>query len=97
MYYIPRKFRNDKTFCNIKEELNFVSKNYLNNLKSECDMLKLRKNNLIENIAVQDKILQEKLSKQKINQQVKKEIFFYWDCDVTKDIENVNKKWDTKI
>ena len=28
----------------------------------------------------------------KINQQVKKEILFYWDCDVTKDIGYVDKK-----
>ena len=33
----------------------------------------------------------------RINQHVKKEILFYWVCDMTKDIENVNKKWDTKI
>ena len=55
-----------------------------------------RKSNLLENIANQDKILEEKLS-EKINQQVKEEMLFYWDCDVTKDIENVNKKWETKI
>ena len=24
-------------------------------------------------------------------------MLFNWDCDVTKDIENTNKKWDTKI
>ena len=55
------------------------------------------KNNLLESIANQDKILEDKFREEKINQQVKKEILLYWDCDVTKDIENVNKKWDTKI
>ena len=80
-----------------EEELKVARKNDLNNLQSECEILKLRKTNLLENIANQDKILEEKLRAGKINQQVKKEILFYWDCDVTKDIENVNKKWDTKI
>ena len=91
-YYIPRKFRNDKP-----HELSIVRKNDLNNLQSECEILKLRKNSLLENIAHQDKILEEKLWEEKRNQQVKKEILFYWDYDVTRDIENVNKKWDTKI
>ena len=44
-----------------------------------------------------DKIFEDKLREGKINQYVKKKILFYWDCDVTKDIENVNKIWDTKI
>ena len=90
--YIPRKFRNDKP-----QELSIVRKNDLNNLQSECEILKLRKNSLLENIAHQDKILEEKLWEKKRNQQVKKEILFYWNYDVTRDIENVNKKWDTKI
>ena len=95
--HIPCKFRNDKAYVTSQEELNIVRKNDLNNLQSECEVLKLRKNNLLENIANQDKILEEKLREGKINQQVKKEILFYWDYDVTKEIENVNKKWDTKI
>ena len=66
-------------------------------MQSECEILKLRKNNLLENIGNQDKILEEKLREGKINRQIKKEILFYWDCDVTKDIEYVNKKWDAKI
>ena len=54
--YIPRKFRNDKP-----QELSIVRKNDLNNLQSECEILKLRKNSLLEKIAHQDKILEEKL------------------------------------
>ena len=88
--YIPRKFRNDKTYLISKEELNIVRKN-------DLKILKLRKNNLLENIANQDKILEEKLREGKINQQVKKENLFYWHCDVTNDVENVNEKSDTKI
>ena len=57
--YIPRKFRNDKTYVTSQEELNISRKSYLNNLKSECEILKLRKNDLLENIANQDKILEE--------------------------------------
>ena len=57
--YIPRKFRNDKTYVTSQEELNISRKSYLNILKSECEILKLRKNNLLENIANQDKILEE--------------------------------------
>ena len=57
--YIPPKFRNDKTYVTSQEELNISRKSYLNNLKSECEILKLRKNNLLENIANQDKILEE--------------------------------------
>ena len=61
-------------------------------MQSECEILELRKSNLLENIANQDKILEEKLSKRKkINEQGKKEMLSYLDCDVTKDIKNVNK------
>ena len=67
--YIPRKFRNDKTYVTSQKELNVVRKNSLNNLQSECEILKLRKYNLLENIANQDKILEEKLREGKINQQ----------------------------
>ena len=95
--YIPRKFRNDKTYVTSQEELKVVRKNDLNNLQSECEILELIKNNLLENIANQNKILEEKLREGKINQQIKTEILFFWDCDVTKVIENVNKNWDTKI
>ena len=59
--YILHKFRNDKTYVTSQEELNVVRKYDLNNLQSEREILKLRKNNLLENIAIQDKILQEKL------------------------------------
>ena len=95
--YIPRNFRNDEAYVTSQEESNVVRKNGLNNSQLECEILKLRKNNLLENIANQDNILEEKLREGKINQHNKKEILFYWDCDVAKDIENVNKKWDTKI
>ena len=37
-------------------------------------------------------MLEEKFREEKINQQFKKEILLYWDCDVTKDIENVDEK-----
>ena len=51
--YIPCNFRNDKTYVTSLEELNFVRKNDLKNMQSECETLKLRKNNLLENIANQ--------------------------------------------
>ena len=89
--YIPCKFRNNKTYLASQDELNVVIKSDLNNLLSECEILELRKSNLLENIANQDKILEEKLSKRKINQQGEKEMLSYLDCDVTKDIKNVNK------
>ena len=54
--YIPHKLRNDKTYVISQEELNVVRKNDLNNLLSECEILELRKNNLLKNIANQDKI-----------------------------------------
>ena len=60
--YIPRKFRNGKSYVTSQEALNVVRKNDLNNLQSEREILKLRKNNLLENIAIQDKILEEKLT-----------------------------------
>ena len=58
--HIPCKFRNGKTYVTSQEELN-IRKNDLNNLHLECEILKLRKNNLLENIANQDKALEEKL------------------------------------
>ena len=36
--YIPCKFRNDKTYVTLQEELN-VRKNDLNNLQSECEIV----------------------------------------------------------
>ena len=42
-----------KTYVTSLEELNFVRKNDLKNMQSECETLKLRKNNLLENIANQ--------------------------------------------
>ena len=38
-------------------------------------ILKLRENNLLENITNQDKILEEKLREEKINQQDKKKFY----------------------
>ena len=40
--YIPRKFRNDKTYLTSQEELNVVRKNDLNNLQSDRETLNLR-------------------------------------------------------
>ena len=54
--YIPHKLSNDKTYVISQEELNVVRKNDLNNLLSECEIVELRKNNLLKNIANQDKI-----------------------------------------
>ena len=54
------------------QELTVVRKNYLDNLRSECEILNLRKNDLLENNANEDRILEEKSSLGKINQQVKK-------------------------
>ena len=67
--HIPCKFKNDKTYVTWQEELKFVRKNDLNNLLSQCEILKLRKNNLLEIITNHDMISEEKLSKKKINQQ----------------------------
>ena len=39
--YVPRKFRNNKTYVLSQRELNVVRKNDLNNLQSECQILKL--------------------------------------------------------
>ena len=43
--YIPRKFRNGKTYVKSQGELNVFRENDLNNLQSESEILKLRKNN----------------------------------------------------
>ena len=85
--FIHGKLRNDKTYGTSEEELNVVIKIVLKNWQSQCETL-----NLLENTANQDKMLEEKLNKKKRNHQVKKEILLYRDFDVTKDIENVNKK-----
>ena len=45
--YIPRKFKNDKTYVTLQEELN-VGKSDFNNLQSESEILKLRKNNYLK-------------------------------------------------
>lgn len=95
--HIPCKFRDGKTYVTSQEELNIIRKNDLNNLHLECEILKLRKHNLLENIANQDKALEEKIREGKIKLHIKKEILFYRDCDVTEYIEYVNKKWDNKI
>ena len=47
--YIPRKFRNGKTYVASQEKSNIVKKNDINNLQSECEILKLRKNSFLEN------------------------------------------------
>ena len=41
--YIPRKFKNDRTYVTSEEELNVFRKNDLSNLQSECEILKLKK------------------------------------------------------
>ena len=56
--YIPHKFRNEKTYVTSQEELNIVRKNDVNNLQSECEIVKLRKNNFLESISNQDEILE---------------------------------------
>ena len=56
--YIPHKFRNEKTYVTSQEELNIVRKNNVNNLQSECEIVKLRKNNFLESISNQDEILE---------------------------------------
>ena len=70
--FIQRKFRHEKTYVTTIQELTVVRKNYLDNLRSECEILNLRKNDLPENNANEDRILEEKSSVGKINQQVKK-------------------------
>ena len=56
--YIPHEFRNEKTYVTSQEELNIVRKNDVNNLQSECEIVKLRKNNFLESISNQDEILE---------------------------------------
>ena len=48
--FVPRKFRNSKTYVTSQEELNIARKNDLSNVQS-FNVWKLRKNNLLENIA----------------------------------------------
>ena len=48
--FIPRKFRNSKTYVISQEELNIARKNDLSNVQP-FNVWKLRKNNLLENIA----------------------------------------------
>ena len=64
--YIPRKFRDAKKYKTSQEELNVVRKNDLNNLQLECEIRKLRKNNLLESSANQGKTTEKKLSEKKL-------------------------------
>ena len=57
-----------QNICNITRRIKHCEKNDLHTLQSECEILKLGKNNLRENIANQDEKLEEKLREGKINQ-----------------------------
>lgn len=56
-----------KIYVAWQEELKVVRKNGLSNFQPKCVILKLRNNNLIENIANQDKIPGKKLNEKKRN------------------------------
>lgn len=57
----------DKIYVVWQEELKVVRKNGLSNLQPKCLILKLRNNNLIKNIANQDKTPGKKLNEKKRN------------------------------
>ena len=95
--YVPRKFREDKRPVHSQEELDIVSRQNMNNLQCEIDILKLRKEYFETKIEEFDDFVQEFANGITNDDLVRKQINKIWKDDTSRSEQKTNEEWKKKI
>ena len=94
--YIPRKFRNDKYHVNTVEERNIVMKSNIQKLQSECEILKLRRDNFASDIIKQDEKIGNFINNVSSNTCLKNELNKIHNEEINRDMQRIKTQRNKK-
>ena len=95
--YIPRKFRNDKYHLLSQNELNSLRKSEFQRFKSECEIIRIRRDNFTDAIFLIDKEVLNFIDKSTVTEKCKETLKNRWNTLINEDMSRINEKWTKKI
>ena len=95
--YIPRKFRNDKYHVMNADELNSVQKVEDQRFRSECEILRIRKDTCTSNLFGIDQEISDFINSAPVTLGAQQMLIDRWNKCVNEDIERITLKWKKKM
>ena len=95
--YIPRKFRQSKIHVKSDEEFKVIENLELQRFNAECELLRIRKDNLTNDLSTIDKEIEKTISSCSTNIRLQSALLNNASEFIKKDISQVKEKWIKKI
>ena len=95
--YVPRKWRNDNYHVMSERELNVLTNLELKRFQTECEILRLRRDDFKQRTEHIDKNITEFIENKNISIKSKEWLLKRWDECTREDENKITKKWDEKL
>ena len=95
--YIPRKWRNDNYHVMTERELNVLTNLELKRFQTECEILRLPRDDFKQRTDHIDKDITEFIEKENISSESKKWLLKRWEECIEEDKNKIVKKWEEKL
>ena len=95
--YIPRKWRNDQYHVMSEGELNVLTNLELKRFQTECEILRMRRDDFKQRINHIDKEVTEYIKKENISTEAQDWLLKRWDECINEDERRIYQRWVEKI
>ena len=95
--YVPRKWRNDKYHIMTERERTVLSNLELKRFQTECEILRLRRDDFKQRTDHIDKNIAEFIDKERISSESKEWLIKRWEECIREDEHKINKIWVEKL
>ena len=95
--YVPKKYRNDKFYVTSNAELISVNRSELQRFQSQCEIFRLRRDNITAEIFAIDKAIVDMITRSNLSPEVTQKATERWNKLINEDIARVDAKWKKKI
>ena len=95
--YVPRKWRNDNYHVMSERELTVLTNLELKRFQTECEILRLRRDDFKQRTEHIDKNITEFIEKENISLQSKEWLLKRWEECIREDENKITKKWEQKL
>lgn len=95
--YIPRKFRSDNCHVKSNAKLTCIRKVELQRFRSECEIIRIRRDNFTENVFEIDNRINEFVTKSNLSTETKDMLLSRWNTCVNEDIDRIKIKSQNKF
>ena len=95
--YVPKKYRNDRFYVTSNAELISVNRSELQRFQSQCEIFRLRRDNITAEIFAIDKAISDLVTRSGLSPAVSEKAIERWNKLITEDKARVDAKWKKKI